>query len=73
MSKYLRQKPAAEYCGVSLRTFVDWTRRRVIPVRKINRTCLYDPAELDLALNKFRRAAVGEVQTRGSAGKSSSQ
>ena len=64
MSKYLRRKAAAEYTNISPRTLSIWMARRIIPFRKIGRTVLFDPAELDAALNKFRVAAVGDPPVR---------
>ncbi|MGO9245275.1 MAG: helix-turn-helix domain-containing protein [Verrucomicrobiia bacterium] len=64
MSKYLRRKAAAEYANISLRTLSIWMARRIIPFRKIGRTVLFDPAELDAALDKFRIAAVGAPPLR---------
>jgi len=64
VSKYLRRKAAAEYTNISPRTLSIWMARRIIPFRKIGRTVLFDPAELDAALNKFRIAAVGDPSIR---------
>lgn len=64
MSKYLRRRAAAEYTNISPRTLSNWMARRIIPFRKIGRTVLFDPAELDAALNKFRIAAVGDSPVR---------
>lgn len=57
-SRYLRKADAAKYLGIAERTLEKWMVRRVVPYRKIDRTVLFDPEELDAAVNRYRVAAV---------------
>jgi len=58
--RYVRPPVAAGYAGVCPRSFQNWMKRGVVPYRKIGRCVLVDLVELDAALLRFKRKAVGE-------------
>ena len=59
---YLRKAAAAKYLNVSVRTFSDWVRMRMVAhIKPSNRVCLFRITDLDAALNRYRMAAVGEA------------
>ena len=58
---YLRKADAARYLSISIRTLTDWMQKRIVPFIKLShRVCLFRPADLDAAMNRFRTMAVGE-------------
>jgi excisionase family DNA binding protein len=58
---YLPPPDASGYLGISPRFLADLTRRRVIPSVKLGRRCVrYRLADLDAAMDRFRRQAIGE-------------
>ena len=57
-------KELCESLGISRRTLSNWQRRHVIPYYKIGRRCLFDVAEVEHALRRFRYIAVGEPRPR---------
>lgn len=58
---FLRPKPAAFYLSISRRHLSNLTRRGVLPVIRTGKRCtLYARADLDKAMQRFRRAAIGE-------------
>lgn len=58
---YMRKEEAAHYLGVSVRTLSDWMKKRIVPYIKLShRVCLFRRSDLDVALNQFRTAAIGE-------------
>jgi excisionase family DNA binding protein len=53
-----------ESLGISRRTLANWQRRHVIPYYKVGRRILFDVAEVEHALRRFRCIAVGESRPR---------
>jgi len=53
-------KELAKQLGKSERTIAEWKLLRKIPFEKIGRNVLFDVADVDLALKKFRRNAAGD-------------
>jgi excisionase family DNA binding protein len=58
---YLRPDEAARAIGVSRRTLSAWQSARVISFRRIGRTVLFSVADIQSAIDRFRIAAVGEL------------
>jgi hypothetical protein len=58
---YLPPPAAANYLQVSERYLASLRKRRVLPCIRLGRRCVrYSVADLDAAMLRFRRAAVGE-------------
>jgi len=58
---YMRRKDLAIRLGVSQRTIASWMRKHLVPFYKPSPgITLFSVAEVDLALRKFRKRAVGE-------------
>lgn len=58
---YFRHDQAARYLNIAPRTLTKWTQSRRVPVIDMGHRCkLYRRLDLDIALNRFRRAAIGE-------------
>jgi excisionase family DNA binding protein len=54
---------AEELCeclGISRRTLGDWMRKKVVPYEKIGGRVLFDVADVDRALRRFRIKAIGD-------------
>ena len=60
----IRAKELCEGLGISRRSLAEWQKRRVIPFYKIRRQILFDVAEVEHALRRFRYIAVGEPKPR---------
>lgn len=54
----MRSKAAAAYLGVPERTLRDWRTLRIVPYIKIGKTCIYEEADLDRVLQKYRVEAM---------------
>jgi len=57
---YLRKQQAATYLSIAPRTLTDWMNAGVVPYIKVGHTPLFRPRDLDKALDRFRREAIGE-------------
>jgi len=53
----LRYKEMAKALGISERLLKNWVRDRIVPFIKIKRAVLFDPVEVDGALDHFKRKA----------------
>ena len=53
-----------ESLGISRRTLSNWQRRHVIPFYRIGRRILFDVAQVEHALQRFRCIAIGELRLR---------
>ncbi|HVM60847.1 MAG TPA: excisionase family DNA-binding protein [Verrucomicrobiae bacterium] len=53
-----------ETLGISRRTLNNWQHRRVVPFYRIGRRVLFDLAEVDEALKRYRCIAIGEPRRR---------
>lgn len=51
----LRYKEMAKVLGISERLLKNWVRDRIVPFIKIHRAVLFDPLEVDAALDHFKR------------------
>jgi len=60
---FLRPDEAAAAIGISRRLLSLWQLNRVIPFRRVGRTVLFSPADIQRALDRFTVAAVGEPST----------
>ncbi len=58
----LRRHAAAEYCGISARNLVSrrWRSEHRLPCYKVGGVLLFDPAELDIWLSKYREPLPSE-------------
>lgn len=54
----MRGKEAAEYLGITERTLKDWRLLRIVPYVRIGKTSIYDSADLDRVLAKYRVEAM---------------
>jgi len=54
----------AETLGVSIRTVHKWMKEGLLPYRKIGRRVLFDPAEIEQTLQRYRRPAYREPKRR---------
>ena len=61
---YLRPDEAAAVIGVSRRTLSAWQSARVIGYRRVGRTILFSVADIQVALDRYRVAPVGEPKPR---------
>lgn len=60
----ISKRELAETLGISTRTISHWMSQRLLPYRKIGRTVLFDPAEVEQALQRFRCYAHWEPKRR---------
>ncbi len=65
----LRRHAAAEYCGISARNLVSrrWRSEHRLPCYKVGGVLLFDPAELDIWLSKYREPLPSSDDDRGDA------
>ncbi len=61
---YLRPDQAIEVLPISRRCLSNWQRRGVIPFYRIGRTVMFKRQDIEVALERFRVAAVGEPRPR---------
>jgi hypothetical protein len=60
---FLRPAAAAHFLGISRRQLARLTARRVLPVSRLGRKLvLYGRGDLERAVQRFRRSAIGEAQ-----------
>lgn len=52
----------ADRLNIAQRTLWRWIKSRRVPSYKVGRRILLRPDEVDVALNRFRSAAIGEVK-----------
>ena len=55
----LTTEEVAELCKISVRTVENWTKRRVIPAVKLNRTVRYRWVAVEAGLMKWERKGGG--------------
>jgi hypothetical protein len=60
----ISKRELAETLGISTRTIDHWRAERIIPYRKIRGVILFDPAEVEQALERFRVYAYWEPKRR---------
>ncbi|MCX6996632.1 MAG: helix-turn-helix domain-containing protein [Kiritimatiellaeota bacterium] len=59
---FLRPAEAASYLGISRRQLARLTARRIFPVSRLGRKLLlYGRGDLEKAVARFRRSAIGEA------------
>ena len=61
---YLRPDEAARAIGVSRRTLSAWQSARVIGFRRVGRTILFSIADIQIAIDRYRVAPIGEPKPR---------
>ncbi len=65
----LRRRAAAAYSGISARNLVSrrWRSEHRLPCYKVGGVLLFDPAELDIWLSKYREPLPSSDDDRGDA------
>ena len=65
----LRRRAAAAYSGISARNLVSrrWRSEHRLPCYKVGGVLLFDPAELDIWLSKYREPLPSEENGEGTA------
>ena len=53
-SKWVNKPAIAKRYGVSPRTIQEWMEKKTIPFYKVGYIVRFDPAECDLAFNRFK-------------------
>ncbi len=61
---FLRPDEVCAAVGISRRTLSDWQQRRLIPFRRVGRTCLFAAGDIQRALDRFLVRATSDIPRR---------